>query len=344
MKKPSNNLKKLEVHAPSNIAFVKYWGKFGRQEPINPSISMTLNSCKTITELEYSWGSDRLNHLETTFDGKPSISFHNRLNKYLHSLTDDYPRLKEINLKIHSRNTFPHSAGIASSASAYGAIGIGLASILAEQGVSDKKLASHLARLGSGSASRSIEGPFVRWGKSIDGTGSNQFAERIEDIHKEFHDLMDCILLVDEGEKSVSSSDGHRLMENHIYKKSRINQANDNFKELLASLKSGDVDSFIRIVENEALSLHALMMSSNPSYILLKPNSLAIIEIVKRFRRETKIPLCFTIDAGPNIHLIYPGKFKNQVQKLIDEDLKQFCENSRYIIDQAGSGAKINDK
>ena len=347
MKKSSKNLNNLVVQAPSNIAFIKYWGKFGVQYPINPSLSMTLSECRTITEFKYHWEADSFSHTETLFEGEQSKAFHERLTKYFKSLIPSFPELNKLAISISSKNTFPHSAGIASSASAYGAIGYGLSKILSEKSsknIEDLKLASQLARLGSGSAARSIEGPYVRWGVDSRGEGSNDYAQIIKNIHPSFEELCDAILLVDTGEKAVSSSSGHALMDNHIYKDVRVKQANKNFDEIVEAMIEGDFLRFGEILENEALSLHALMMSSYPSYLLLKPNSLNIIEKVRQFRKDTKCPLYFTIDAGPNIHLIYPASKKDSVEKFIEKELKGFCSGGKYILDKVGLGASANDK
>ena len=127
-------------------------------------------------------------------------------------------------------------------------------------------------------------------------------------------------------------------MEKHIYQRSRIAQAYENINELYLVLLTGDVDKFIRIVENEALTLHAMMMTSNPSYVLLKPQSLEIINRIRRFREKSRIPVCFTIDAGPNIHLIYFQENELDVKAFIERELEQFCEKGKWIDDCLGSG------
>jgi len=105
-------------------------------------------------------------------------------------------------------------------------------------------------------------------------------------------------------------------------------------------MKSGDIDAFIKIVELEALSLHAMMMTSTPYFILIKPNTLEIIQRIWDFRMSQKIPICFTLDAGANVHLLYPLEYKRHVLSFIDTDLKSFCENEQYLIDQVGQGAR----
>ena len=105
-------------------------------------------------------------------------------------------------------------------------------------------------------------------------------------------------------------------------------------------MKSEDLDGFVEIVESEALSLHAMMMTSNPYFILFKPNTLSIIEKIWDLRKNNKIPICFTLDAGANVHLLYPFEFKNIVKIFIEDELKEFCQNGQYILDYVGVGAK----
>ena len=106
----------------------------------------------------------------------------------------------------------------------------------------------------------------------------------------------------------------------------------------MSVLRTGDLKRFGEITENEALTLHALMMTSEPSYILMRPNTLQMIEKVRSFRQETKHPLYFSLDAGPNLHLLYPDAIKTEVKEFIQSDLVQFCEDGEVIEDQVGKG------
>ena len=130
-------------------------------------------------------------------------------------------------------------------------------------------------------------------------------------------------------------------MNEHIYQQSRILQAHQNINALYLTLLTGNREGFIDIVENEALSLHAMMMTSNPSFLLLKPNSLELISRIRRFREEAKIPLGFTIDAGPNIHLLYFTENELDVRAFIDRELLVLCENGTWIDDRIGKGPEI---
>ena len=127
-------------------------------------------------------------------------------------------------------------------------------------------------------------------------------------------------------------------MKKNIYAKPRYKQARKRVLELIESMKTGDIESFGRIAEDEALTLHALMMCSNPSYMLMEPGSVAAIKSIRRFREETKLPLYFSLDAGPNIHLLYPHNSRKEISKFIQEELIQYCDNGRIINDHEGKG------
>ena len=103
-------------------------------------------------------------------------------------------------------------------------------------------------------------------------------------------------------------------------------------------LVSGDFDAFTNIVEFEALTLHAMMMKSNPYYLLIKPNTLNIINEIWNYRKNTNSKVCFTLDAGSNIHLLYPKKEYDQIQNLIKKNLMYFCQSNEFINDHVGNG------
>ena len=333
--------------APSNIALVKYWGKYPVQLPANPSISFTLNNCKTESFVSIVKSEATLKDfkIDVYVDGTANESFKPKILSFFERIEPYLNFLKEYSFKIETSNTFPHSSGIASSASGFAALAACLVQIelrLAEnQGELNWNKVSFLARLGSGSAARSTKGPLMVWGNHdhVD-QSSDDIAIKYEQIHPVFKDYQDIILLVDKGQKKVSSTVGHGLMNDHPYAKARFQQANDNLSKLLKVLQDGDLDNFIKITENEALSLHAMMMSSNPYFILMKPNTLKIIEQVWDFRAETGIPLSFTLDAGANVHLLFPNTHITKVLAFINTTLVDFCENEQYICDCIGSGVK----
>lgn len=330
--------------SPSNIALVKYWGKYGRQLPSNPSVSFTLKNAHTIMHVQYQNGSG---NVRLFFEKERNEAFEKRMTKFIYSIGDIYPFLQDLDLEIHSSNSFPHSAGIASSASAMSAFCLCLCNI--EQNIfgtlknEDEFLrkASYLSRLASGSACRSVYPILGQWGfHEAISNSTNDFAIPVgEGIDPIFHTFKNSILIASAKEKSVSSSAGHQLMENNPFAPARFQQANQNLDKIMLAMKEGDLATFMEIVEEEALTLHALMMTSTPSYILMKPNSLVLIEKIRAFRAATNLPVCFTLDAGPNLHVLYPAYIASEVQAFIQKECKDFCENGMIIEDEVGMGA-----
>jgi len=340
----------INCEAPSNIALVKYWGKTDVQIPANPSVSFTLRHSKTVTTLYYRFienPSPKVS-FDLIFEGNPNEAFKPKIQKFFELAEAYVPFVKHYHFEIHTHNTFPHSSGIASSASGMGALAFGLMQLekklnpqLSESFLNQK--ASFLARLGSGSACRSIEGPLVVWGKhAYIKESSDLFGVKPEiEIHPVFLDYQDTILLIDIGEKTVSSSQGHQLMQGHPFAEKRFTQANENLLKLLIAMETGDLDQFIKITESEALTLHAMMMTSQPYFILMKPETLQVIEKVWAFRKQSTVPLCFTLDAGANVHMLYPKANKKSVMDFIQKELLIFCRNNAFIDDEVGSGAKL---
>lgn len=335
---------KVGWRCPSNIAIVKYWGKYGTQLPRNASFSLTLSNAHTDTYIEFSKQPNGKVSLDFLFEGIKNQTFEDKIKSYFKKISKFVPIIKDFHFKIESHNSFPHSSGIASSASAMGALALCICSIEAEIfGIShDEELrqkASYLARLGSGSASRSIIPYFSTWGKHPDIIeSSDSFATQTLDLHPIYKTFHDDILIVSAKEKSVSSTAGHELMNNNIYATSRYAQANSRVKELIDIMKTDDVDAFGKIAEDEAMTLHALMMCSDPSYILMKPGTLRMINEIRSFRTRTNLPIYFTLDAGPNIHLLYPDSIKEDADLFIKDYLLQFTENDVVIKDHVGNG------
>ena len=337
----------LEWSAPSTIALVKYWGKKESQSPANPSISFTLNNCKTITKLEVVKKSEKNDFsFDLLFEGKPKEDFKPKIQKFFERIELYCPFLKEYHFKIDTQNTFPHSSGIASSASGMAALAINIMSLekAINPSISDDYFyakASFLARLGSGSACRSIKGEVVVWGNHAEISGSSDlFGVEFKAIHQNFKNYQDTILLVDKGEKQVSSTVGHDLMHNHPFAERRFTQAHENLSKIKSILTNGNFEEFIKIVESEALTLHAMMMTSMPYFILMKPNTLEIINKIWKFRNETQVPVCFTLDAGANVHVLYPENVKENVLQFIQNELIEYCQNGQYICDEIGNGAQ----
>ncbi|TDD99262.1 diphosphomevalonate/mevalonate 3,5-bisphosphate decarboxylase family protein [Flavobacterium cellulosilyticum] len=340
--------------SPSNIALVKYWGKKDKQIPANPSVSFTLSNCKTITTLAFAKKpissalpvEDSDFSFDLLFEGQSKEDFKPKIQQFFERISVYLPFLKEYHFTIDTKNTFPHSSGIASSASGMAALAMNLMSLektlnptMTEDYFFQK--ASFLARLGSGSACRSIKGKVVVWGNHNTISGSSDLfgVEFPNTIHENFNNFQDTILLVDKGEKQVSSSLGHNLMNGHPFAERRFDQAHENLDKLIAIFENGNLEDFIKVVESEALTLHAMMMCSMPYFILMKPNTLEIINAIWKFRNATKTPVCFTLDAGANVHVLYPHNVKEKVLQFIKDELVGYCQNAQYICDQIGSGS-----
>lgn len=332
--------------SPSNLAIVKYWGKHGLQEPLNPSISFSLAAAVTRTRVS-TRPSDQPG-FSFRLNGAEKAGFNEKIATFLERVHSHLPFLQHHFLQIDSCNTFPHSSGIASSASSMSALALCLTQLHLlhsdkEETAMDSVLASTLARMGSGSAARSVYGGWTLWGRYPGKKeSSDMYALPLEEaeIDPDFRSLHNSILLIDPGQKAVSSTAGHALMNHHPYREARVEQAQKNTERLLAILKAGEWDDFFELAENEALSLHGLMMSSTPSYTLLHPNSLEAIHRIRRARREHGLPIGFSMDAGPNIHLLYPAHENKKIRTWMQEELQPLCADKAILHDQVGTGPR----
>jgi diphosphomevalonate decarboxylase len=332
--------------SPSNIAFIKYWGKRRNQEPCNPSISMTLKNARSRFETRFYKGSGEFpEDIDFYFEGRNNKSFGSRLVMLYGELKRKYKILADVSLSIHASNTFPHSAGIASSASSLSAFTLSVLDYVYQSGGMQGyehflQEASYFSRIGSGSACRSIYAPFSLWGNTSFIGSSDRYAISIHKLHSDFMDLNDAVLILDKSPKPVSSSKGHVLMKMNPFAQVRFKQAIRNTEELYSVMQQGDIERFVEIIEIEALSLHAMMMTSGKGYVLLSPESLAVISRIRDFRERTGIMIGFTIDAGPNIHLIFMDKDKNQIMEFIENELFYECKVQEVLYDCAGTGPR----
>lgn len=376
IEKKSYNIQNQSVSAncPSNIALIKYWGKYANQIPANPSISYTLNHCKTMTSIDFI--SNEPFSVQTFLAGKEEPKFAEKIEKYFRTIKPYLPWILEGKYIIKTENTFPHSSGIASSASGFGAIAKCLMALdeafsgnkeaetekrkavncefqtsNQQPATNNQRKASLLARLGSGSACRSLYNGLVVWGETPEVEGSSDlYAVKYpdEEIHQIFRNFNDWVLLIHEGEKSVSSTVGHGLMNTNPYAERRFQEARENFVPLKTILKTGDLQAFIKLIEHEALTLHAMMMMSDPAFILMKTGTMEVINKIWKFRAETGLPLFFTLDAGANVHLLFPGSGWTQevgsqqpttnhqplIQDFIEKELLKHTQNGGLVKDE----------
>ena len=336
---------------------MKYWGKKSFQIPTNQSLSMTLHEARTLTRVEYDYDPKRTRReISFLFEGREVPAFGDRITSYISRMQAYIPCLSHTSLKIDSRNTFPHSSGIASSASSMAALAMCLVTL--EQEITRGtpfgstpepgggavppdllKKSSFIARLGSGSAARSIYPRLALWGRTDGWSGSSdEFAIPVTGFHKEFQGMRDAILIVESGQKKVSSSAGHQLMENNPFAPVRFDQARGNLLRLQSILEQGDWTGFISVMEEEALTLHAMMMTGRPGYLLMQPGTVSILHRIMEFREETGYRAGFTLDAGANVHLLYSRQDAGAVEQFITSELLKFCEEGVLIRDFMGEG------
>lgn len=291
---------KASVLAPANIAFVKYWGArdLARALPINPSISMTLTECVSETTVEAleTPGTDELWLAGSSGVLEPApSSFASRAKAHLETLRRELDFAGSF--RVATRNRFPSSAGLASSASGFAALTVGVVRALGRD-VAPQRL-SALARLsGSGSASRSVFGGYVEWPREGDDDAA---AFQLADA--EHWDLRDVIAIVETGAKDVSSLDGHRRAATSPYFERRLQELPRRLDLVRRAIRERDLALLGPTLEEEAIDLHLIAMSSRPPIFYWNPATLAVLAALRAFRREG-LSAWATMDAGANVHVI----------------------------------------
>ncbi|BAM99580.1 diphosphomevalonate/mevalonate 3,5-bisphosphate decarboxylase family protein [Blattabacterium cuenoti] len=330
---PPNGVVTSKSH--SNLALIKYWGKQNNkiQIPLNSSISYSLGKVYTVTRLIYQEKKKKNFSIRIFFSGKEKTNFLPKILEFFHRISLYCSYLRDLNFIIETYNTFPHSSGIASSASSMSALALCIMKIEKKLVSSLKedfffKKASFLARLGSGSACRSIYPGLVVWGchKSIKGSNNLYAIPYPYEVHSIFTKIENTILIVDDQPKKILSSKGHQLMNKHPYARDRLKCANSNMNRLISILKIGDFQEFGELIEHEALTLHAMIMTSRPYFLWMRPNTLNVIQTVWDFRKQNNKNIYFTLDAGANVHLLYPIQEKTFILKWIYSDLFSYCK------------------
>ena len=290
----------------SNIAFIKYWGNRDNvcRIPATGSISMNLGSLTTHTTVTFDAALTR-DHL--TLNGNPSSS------QALQRVSDFLALIRKrtgqfLFAQVSSENNFPMGTGIASSASAFAALSLA-ASTAAGLTLEEVEL-SRLARRGSGSACRSIPAGFVEWR-----AGHNDDDSYAVSIAPPDHwNLIDCVAIVSQEHKSTGSSDGHPLAESSPLQQTRVQQTPQHLEICREAILQRDFDAFAKVTELDCNLMHAVMMTSNPALLYWQPATLSIIHAVRAWR-QFGLPVCYTIDAGPNVHVIGLQKDQDQITK-----------------------------
>jgi diphosphomevalonate decarboxylase len=292
-------MRKVTVRTGSNIAFIKYWGVADAELnlPLSNSISMTLAGAHTTTTVEWS-DPAALPADEIAIDGRrlagPAAD---RIVRHLDRIRTLAGGI-DLRARVASRNNFPMASGIASSASGFAALTV--AATAALDLPLDASRLSALARRGSGSASRSLFGGYVEWERGTDDATS--VAHPL--YPPEHWDLRDIVVVVSSAEKAVSSEGGHRLAATSPLNQARIASLDQALDEVRAAIATRDIARLGPVIERDALAMHAVMMTGTPSLLYWQPGTLEILHAVHRWRDVDRLPVFFTIDAGPNVHLI----------------------------------------
>jgi len=319
--------------APSNIAFIKYWGIRDVDEivPYNPSLSMTLSRCSTTTTVEVLVESDADEVLVCVEPG----TFVAAGDHFTAGVVAHLDRLRKWSAsksryRVVTKNSFPMGAGLASSASGFAALTLAFVASL-ERDISSRE-ASILARLsGSGSAARSVFGGYVEWPVDDDRSAAS-FARA------EHWDLRDVIAILDEGEKEVSSKEGHRRATTSPYFPRRQELLAERIELVRQSVLERDFTTFGPLVEEEALDLHLIAMSSRPPIFYWQPGTLTVLKTIREMRADG-VEVCATMDAGANVHTICTAESEAEVVRA----LESLPEIQRLILDRVGEGPRQLD-
>jgi diphosphomevalonate decarboxylase len=279
----------------ANIALVKYWGNADQtlRLPANPSLSMNLAGVTSTTTVAFD---PDLEKDRISLDGAPLTDDRRQ------RVVDHLDRVRELagrsdRARVVSRNNFPSGAGLASSASGFAALS--LAGSAAAGLVLNESELSSLARLGSGSASRSVPGGFVEWRPG----SRHEDSYGVSIAPPEHWDLVDLIAITVAEHKAIGSTPGHALADTSPLQSARVATTPTRFEECRAALLARDFERLAPTVELEALVMHAIMFTSSPPLLYWAPATLRLMEAVQNWRREG-LPVAFTIDAGPNVHCL----------------------------------------
>ena len=289
---------KTTVRAGSNIAFIKYWGVADPaiNLPQNSSVSMTLADAHTTTTVEW-LPPDELKRDDITVDGRVLEGEAGaRLVRHLDRIRALAGVRKQA--RVASCSNFPMASGIASSASGFAALTVAASRALGLD--LDPTRLSALARLGSGSACRSVFGGFVLWERGHDDATSVARAL----YPPEHWALVDLVVVVSRAEKAVSSAGGHRVAATSPLNQARVDHVTRLLPTVLSAIDRRDLVALGDAAEWDALAMHSVMMTGAPSLVYWQPGTLEVIQAVRRWRTQDGLAAYFTIDAGPNVHVL----------------------------------------
>lgn len=301
---------KATAIAPSNIAFVKYWGNADPRHniPYNNSISMNLSGARTRTTVEFD---PALSIDMLSIDGAPATEkARRRASHHLDRIRQ--LRDSQVYARIVSQNNFPMGTGIASSASAFAALTLAATAAL---GLEPGQLQlTELARLGSGSAARSIPDGFVEL--KAGGGNVSSFAYTL--YGPNHWDLRDVVVVVSREAKPVGSTEGHTAAETSDHFATRLVGLPERVKLVRQAIRGRDIRALGTAAEADAISLHVVAMTSRPPIYYWEPGTMRLIHAVLGWRRDG-LPVYFTLDAGPNVHLICEAQHEAELLAALAE-------------------------
>lgn len=311
IKEKTVNLKKeVSEFAPSNIALCKYWGKRNKELnlPYNSSLSVSLKTLGTTTKLSLS---DKDEYYLNNELVKEETSFYKKLSGYLDLFRTD----KKYSFKVITENNIATAAGLASSASGFCAL-VKCIDSLFSYNLSDSEK-SILARIGSGSASRSFWDGFVIWEKGEKEDGTDSYAYPLD---YQWEDLRIAVLDISSEEKEISSRDAMNItVETSSFFNSWVKKADTDMQILKSAIKEQDFKIFGETLESNALAMHSTMMSASPSIIYFLPETLEQIKKIWSLRKAG-LSLYFTADAGANLKLVFQKKDEEEIKELFNLD------------------------
>ncbi len=325
---------KATVVAPSNIALIKYWGTLDidKMLPYNTSLSMTLSCCTTTTTVEVLDESDLDQVLVRTEAGELEVAG----DRFASGVSAQLDRLRRwagsgSGFRVGTMNSFPMGAGLASSASGFAALTLAVVAALGRE-VSQAE-ASILARYsGSGSAARSVMGGYVEWPGREDGSAT-------ELVRAEHWDLRDVVAILDERVKEVSSREGHRRALTSPYFEHRLRLLPERLNRVRQAILDRDFGALAPVVEEEALDLHLIAMSSRPPIFYWQPGTLRVLELIRGMRADG-VEVCATMDAGANVHAICTA----DAEEAVVGALESVPEVQSVILDRVGEGPESSDE
>lgn len=329
--------RKATVRAPSNIAFIKYWGAkdLERVVPANPSISMTLDACFTRSTVEHLPDDGdheiRWRGRGGAFEDAPP-AFAERVRHHLDYLRDWADCGGRF--RVATENSFPAAAGIASSASGFAALTLGVLAALGRD-VSDAERSDLARRSGSGSAARSVLGGYVEWPKG-EGEGESHAFQIAGAGH---WDLRNVVALVETGPKTTSSLAGHRRAPTSPYFRERLERLPERLAAVREAIARRDFEHLGAVIEAEAIDLHCVAMTSEPPIFYWQPGTLAVLAEVRAMRRDG-LAAYSTMDAGANVHVICLP----ESQDAVASRLEALAVVDGTIRDGVGEGPVVEDE